>query len=106
MNRKHVDTTAMSDDNFPSSNTNNSVDPIDDVHTNNFPLDSSSTTIGNEETSLPNKEEIQNQADKFQFDTLQKKIQKCVLEFSLALHNNDNFSRKDVSIFQTLPIIS
>lgn len=109
MNRKHaIDGVFV---NFTNNDKNNDMMCVDnsinsDIRTSeNISLPDSlptTTFIGNESLGLPTNGKNQNQPDKFQFDSLQKKMQSSLLEFSLSLHNNDNFSRKDVFQIQDL----
>ncbi|XP_030757984.1 uncharacterized protein LOC115883721 isoform X1 [Sitophilus oryzae] len=47
-------------------------------------------------------EEIQNEPEQFNFDSLHKKVENAALQFLLSLHNNDNFTRKDVLQIQNI----
>lgn len=76
----------------------------------------SSTTTKNMSYSVPNiKYDLVNtiemptdgalpESHKFDFDLFQKKLITFALKFSLSLHNNDNFSRKDVLEVQEFAI--
>lgn len=98
-NRKHPVYEVLDDDCTNKCNDFTINPDIPITSENSFSLGSicpKSVFVDNKKPALLTDDEIQNEPEQFNFDSLHKIVENSALEFLLSLHNNDNFTRKDV----------